>query len=501
MGRAVLIASLVALSFTTGCNVYSPPRFWSDSNAHAPGDGASPKLTTPNEPTAASGTTALGNSPSNLGSSVGKTPDPKALAEVLAEIQELGDLDHDTQTQLIKDLRNSDPALWPQMAQVFRASLAYRKQLAQRDRKTEETTNSVAVGQPTSGGNDKNTSEKDARQNLKRPAVTKPSDDQIAIAELEHLPISDPLSTNPSDPPDGDYPRTNAPNAPTVEDVMSARVKSPRGKMSPTNELTAQRISNSRMDESDSVSQASYSQRNDGTKVKDWKGNVGLAIQSLEADAGKTTGDEEATRQASLRMLYLIAGRRDEALKPIPGLPSAQQDFWSKELYGVNTLLDSQKNSDVGRRAAEANIHLREASGRLAELAPLQTKNLHFCTEVISFGVFKKFDKYDFKPGQEVLLYAEIDNFVTESTARGFHTALKTSYQILDSRGNRVDEKEFPLTEEYCQNPRRDFFVRYFIYLPKQIYNGQFTLQLSVEDMTGRKFGQSSIEFSVKDKQ
>ena len=43
-----------------------------------------------------------------------------------------------------------------------------------------------------------------------------------------------------------------------------------------------------------------------------------------------------------------------------------------------------------------------------------------------------------------------------------YHTALKASYQILDERGARVDEKEFALTEEYCQNPRRDFFIRYF---------------------------------------
>ena len=166
----------------------------------------------------------------------------------------------------------------------------------------------------------------------------------------------------------------------------------------------------------------------------------------------------------------------------------------------MNAMLDVQRTGDVGRRAAEANLHLREASGRLAELAPLQVRNLNFCTEVISFGVFKKFEKNEFKPGQEVLLYAEIDNFVTESTSRGFHTAFKTRYQIHDSRGNRVDEIEFPLTEEYCQNARRDFFVRYLFNLPKQIFNGPYTLQLSIEDLTGRKIGQASIDFVVKEK-
>ena len=36
--------------------------------------------------------------------------------------------------------------------------------------------------------------------------------------------------------------------------------------------------------------------------------------------------------------------------------------------------------------------------------------------------------------------------------------------------------------------------------MPKQIYNGKYTLQLTVEDTKGQKIGQSSIEFTVKEK-
>ena len=89
---------------------------------------------------------------------------------------------------------------------------------------------------------------------------------------------------------------------------------------------------------------------------------------------------------------------------------------------------------------------------------------------------------YEFHSGQEVLLYAEVENFKSAATEQGFHTALRSSYQILDNRGARVDQKEFEITEEHCQNPRRDYFIRYFVWMPKRIYGGTYTLQLTIED-------------------
>ena len=65
-------------------------------------------------------------------------------------------------------------------------------------------------------------------------------------------------------------------------------------------------------------------------------------------------------------------------------------------------------------------------------------RNLAFCTEVQSYGCVKPFKAYEFAPGQEVLLYAEVENFTSEATPKGYHTALRSSYQVLDGRGQRV---------------------------------------------------------------
>ncbi len=162
------------------------------------------------------------------------------------------------------------------------------------------------------------------------------------------------------------------------------------------------------------------------------------------------------------------------------------------------TYLDADRVADPERRATEAAMHLREAAGRIGELANPVVRNLAFCKEVTSFGVYKKFPKYEFKAGDEVLLYCEIENLKAESTDRGYHTAVKSSYQILDSRGERIAEQDFPVSDDICTSPRRDFFIPYFVWLPKHINDGTYTLQLTIEDMQTKKIGQSAIQFAVK---
>ncbi len=233
----------------------------------------------------------------------------------------------------------------------------------------------------------------------------------------------------------------------------------------------------------------------------DWREHLDAAIAQLETENTEPPATTTAIgRHAALRLLYLADGRRDAALKPIAGIPPVQQDFWSKELFALTTYLDTERTADESRRAAAASVPLREAAARLGELATLSVHNLAFCSEVTSYGVYKKFPQYEFRAGQEVLLYAEVENFKSVQTEKGYHTSLKSSYEILDSRGARVDQKEFEITVEYCQNPRRDYFIRYFVWMPKRIYGGTYTLQLSIEDTQSQKIGQSSIDFTIHEK-
>lgn len=392
----------------------------------------------------------------NAKSAAAANADSQALADVLAELAAMGALEPEAQQQLIDDLRATDPALWPGVVQAFRASLAYRRRAAHRAK----TTTAPPQGQPAEF----------ARNDITTISTLEPSESP-AIGGPP--PAASSAMPNASD-------ATTASHSTTTGNVASAPTALPSSPVQP----------------------ASHQAPVPASPAKAvWQQQLAPVIVELEKQTRGSPQDADAVaRHVWLRMFYLAAGRRDDALKPIPGIAPAQQDYWSKQLFALATYLDSQRTDDSSLRAAEAVQHLTRAAASLAEQGRLRVCNLAFCSAVESYGVHKRIEQHEFKPDQELLVYAEVENFKSEETEQGFHTALQSSYQILDSQGRRVAHDELPLTEEVCGNRRRDYFVRYFIRLPKTIYDGAYTLEWTIEDTLARKIGQSTTEFTIKQK-
>ena len=374
-------------------------------------------------------------------------PDPQRMQQVMAELRLLGALDPAAQADLLEQLRQCDASLWPSVVEQFRATAAYQQRAAER---TRAVTTAGATG-----------------NNLEAPVSAGP-----AVGHTERLPAVNDAAVPPAEAPQATYASTSDP-ASAVE--------------SPANKLPNK----------DRVVQASYT----APLAADWRQGLAGTIEALEAEVAKNpAAPAAAAQQARLRMLYAAAGRRDDAMRPLPATSPAGQQFLSKELEGLSTWLNVEQAPEAARRAAEAKPALSEALVTLAEAAPLAVRNVAFCTEIQSYGCTKRFEKYEFQPNQEVLLYAEVENFVSEPTPKGFHTSLRSNYQIVDARGQRVAEHAFATTEETCQNRRRDFFIGYHLSLPKGISPGRYSLRLSIEELRSKKLGQASIEFEVKKK-
>src|SRR5262249_37167501 len=105
--RLHLIGAMIALC-ASGCNLI--PRHHDDEKA---------KETAAADASAAKAAEAAKSETSTT---------PAEMTAILAEVQQLGTLDPAAQAALIEDLKKTDPALWPQLMQTFRASIAYRKQ-------------------------------------------------------------------------------------------------------------------------------------------------------------------------------------------------------------------------------------------------------------------------------------------------------------------------------------------------------------------------------------
>ncbi|MBX3412920.1 MAG: hypothetical protein KF708_09545 [Pirellulales bacterium] len=414
---------------------------------------------------------------------------PQDMAAIMAELQTLGAIDPAMQNQLMEDLKNTDPALWPGLVQSFRATLAYQRRAA-------------GVATPTAQGAVPAEALATMPRDVPPPRIL-PAQGVAAAHPLDPASQQTVNALAQTTPGVDRLPPTNTTLLPTSE-VVQASATAPAGEATnavvpavatmPVNE--PEQVQPATLVTPVAASTAAAATPAAAIPV-DWQSQLTTAIQAAES-APSVSPEDDVRRDAYLRLMYLVAGRRDDAMKPIAGATPAEQNFWSQELFGLATYLDRASTPDATARAAAALLALNEASGHLAESSPIAVRNLCFCIDVKSYGVYEKFASEEFQPGQTVVLYAEVENFKSEPSAEGFHTALKSRYLILDPQGQRVDEHEFPLTEEHCRNRRRDFFMTYYLKMPERIYDGQYTLQLTIEDTLGKKVGQSSTTFKVK---
>ncbi|MBA2116992.1 hypothetical protein HOV93_41860 [Planctomycetes bacterium FF15] len=235
------------------------------------------------------------------------------------------------------------------------------------------------------------------------------------------------------------------------------------------------------------------------TDTGSWEKLMDDTIQKLERIATDTRASEEerTIAQLRLRMLYLVANRKADAMEKVDSLTPEEQEVWSNTLFGLADYMKVEE-IPVERRHTLALGSFRRAMSHLEAASPLELRNLEFIQSVDSFGQFKPFPSHDFQPKQEVLLYVEVENFSSRDNGGKFETALQSNYEIYDQAGRRIDARQFPEVKDSCRVRRRDFYVPYRLYMPENIPSGTYRLELTVRDSTADKFGQTSIEFRIK---
>ena len=423
---------------------------------------------------------AKGPSPTTAPSTTtGRPSDSDELKQFITELDAYPEIDPAKRTEMVRLLMDAEPWLQGKLIRQHRASLAYARQQTQR------------------------------RAPRSAPEADKPSMTQAMAPTMTPPRTPVEAAPEPSTSVDGNHPPSTAAGLTEVSAARQADLAA--ALIAAIHETTG--AASGHVERLPAVVPAPQvdlpaERRFEGNVVAashqaelpvDWQARLKEAIDGLESSVNSSgQSPEEVAQHVRLRLLYLAAGRRDDAMRPIPSLEPPLSDFWSEEFFGLGTLVDTTLIADAANRAAEAKGHLSEAVDRLGESAPLVVRNLSFITDVQSYGVYQPFDKYEFRPNQRLLLYAEVENYESRENSRGYHTGLKSSYQIFDSRGRRVADHEFPANEEHCRNRRRDFFIGYEFTLPDKIYSGKHTLQLTVADLNSEKVGQSMIEFHVK---
>ncbi|MCA9174049.1 MAG: hypothetical protein KDB14_06130 [Planctomycetales bacterium] len=139
---------------------------------------------------------------------------------------------------------------------------------------------------------------------------------------------------------------------------------------------------------------------------------------------------------------------------------------------------------------------LQSALATLESEAPLKLQNLAFCRQIDDFGIYAEF-KSQFRPGQELLLYVEVENFAHTETPNGYCVEIEGGYEIVDANGQVVEKREFLADKQTFRRERRDYYIPYRLFVPKTIPPGKYTLRLNLTDVASKTSGVGSIELPV----
>jgi hypothetical protein len=452
-------------------------------------------------------------------SSGGGVSEDQAFAEILDQLQEIRAIDPEAERELIAELKQVKPENYAMVVDAFGTALAYRQQLAERDRKAfagESPLNEFDV----------------ATQQLRdRPAGLSGTQLRHASISGNSLPPASlaaahwPPSTHSTNGEGAAAVQVSSTHAGAVPAVASESAP-PRAAQSHIEQASAiapiaQRPSPSArpltpvdqvtIEPADAAAVASDAQSPSsaplpGSPISDaimpvgWQSQLEAAITDLERTvAPQPASVTELHDHMKLRTLQLLAGREQEAYRAIPGASPAQQDYWSKQLFAINAYLNATTTLDEKQRAVSALASLDEARARLSELASLRLRNLSFVHSVDGFGVYEPSASSKFVPGQTVMLYAEVENFTSSASEGGFTTSLGTSFKVLDEGDRLVDGKQFPDVQDSCRNRRRDFHMQYELALPTRIYPGPYKIELTITDHHSGKIGQATLPFEIVD--
>ena len=164
--------------------------------------------------------------------------------------------------------------------------------------------------------------------------------------------------------------------------------------------------------------------------------------------------------------------------KPVPPMPPT----------------DAPRAESTPAPAAEAHY---DAARPKPVTPPLAIQNACFASRVRAWGVVDRFETAEFEPGQELIVYFELDQLASRTSAEGHTTRIETVLRLVFEDGRRMHEWTFEPLEETCGSHRRDYFARYLVALPTATPAGPCRLEVAVTDTIAGRTAHATLPLTV----
>jgi len=126
-----------------------------------------------------------------------------------------------------------------------------------------------------------------------------------------------------------------------------------------------------------------------------------------------------------------------------------------------------------------------------------RVQNACFASRVRGWGAVDRFETATFQPGQELIVYFELDQPGSRQSADGHTTRIDTALCLVAADGSRLHEWTFEPLEETCPSQRRDYFARYLVTVPASLPPGPCRLEMVVSDTNTGRSAQTSLPLEI----
>ena len=225
--------------------------------------------------------------------------------------------------------------------------------------------------------------------------------------------------------------------------------------------------------------------------------------QYFSPDRFIPNGDVPRLQQTPIEMYRQNEGRPEDSPEngnwkwgmPAQWFP-AVKELLDKTSSIINRLPSSPSQNQLRIDAEIAQVSLWEPEVDLGKqsgltrlpknpTASLCLTNEQFCSEIRGFRKLTPIANRQFKSGQSVLIYCEVQNYhsqLTPSENGHLHvTRLTSSCSILDKAGNVVDQYHFPEIKDESPERREHFFV-YFPIRFRSLAPAEYSLVIEIEE-------------------
>lgn len=199
----------------------------------------------------------------------------------------------------------------------------------------------------------------------------------------------------------------------------------------------------------------------------------------------------------------LVAAREATAAEALPPAPSSPAPTATATATpAAESLLPAVPPAPAPATAAAVVPAVTEAAPPAApeptaEPPALAIHNACFASRVRAWSVVDRFEAAEFRPGQDVIVYFELDQLASRDDDQGHTTRVETVLRLVDTDGRRLHEWSFEPLEETCGGRRRDYFARYLIAIPPTTPAGQCRLEIAATDAIGGRTAHATLPLEV----